>query len=114
ITDLVLLTGYSLMVGFDALPENDYGKLALTVFATGTWVDFSKDIISPFGSNDLVKIHNLYGRTSEWQRLPYRLLHLGVSAAAAYFVVRGYQEVFEDDDPAPAPRVMVGLWGGSF
>ena len=112
LTDLVLLGGYSLLVGLDALPENDYGALAFTVLATGAWLDFSKDLFSTRPSNDLVKVHLLYGRHTEWQRLPWRLLHAGLTAASAYVLVRGYQDVFRDE-PATAP-LLFQLWGGRF
>src|SRR5262245_47050215 len=39
ITNATIMTGYAFLVGFDALPGNDYGSLALTVFATAAWVD---------------------------------------------------------------------------
>lgn len=94
LTDLAILGGYTALWGAGALPDHDYGALALTVLATGAWVDFSKDIFSWNVANDLVKIHNLYGRRSEWRRLPYRLLHLGVSLAAAYVLYRSYDEIF--------------------
>jgi len=115
ITDLVLLAGYSALVELDALPSNEYGTLALTVFATGSWVDFTKDVFSFSSGNDMVKLYSLHGRDSEWQRLPFRLLHAGVSATAAYFVVKGYLDLFDRDDPAAAaPAAIFQLYSTRF
>ncbi len=110
--DVLLMTGFSLLVGFHALPKNDYGALALTVIGTGAWVDFSKDMFSWNDGGDLVKIHNLYGRRSEWQRLPYRVVHFAISAGFAYFLTRGYLEVFGSDDKAPP--IMFNVLRGAF
>ena len=45
ITDSVLLGGFAALVFTGAWPHNRYGQLALTVVATGLWVDFSKDVV---------------------------------------------------------------------
>jgi hypothetical protein len=111
LTDLVLLGGYVALLGFDALPENDYGALALTVFATGAWVDFSKDVVSWNPTNDLIKAHGLRGRTRECQRWPYRVLHLALSVGTGYVLYRGYTEVFASSD---AQTVLVPLGVGRF
>jgi hypothetical protein len=103
LTDVVLLGSYSLLVAFDGLPENDYGSLALTVLATGAWVDFSKDLFSWNPTNDLMKVHHLYGHSSEWQRLPWRLLQASVSLAGAYVLALGYEDVFGDETPVMMP-----------
>ncbi len=115
LVDLVLLGGYSAIVLADGLPENEYGSLALTVFATGAWVDFSKDLFSWNPTNDVVRFHQLQGRTTAWRRLPWRLLHAGLTVAAAYVLVRGYQDVFDDDpDRAVTVPLILRLAGGSF
>ncbi len=106
LTDLVLLGGYALLVGLDALPHNEYASLALTVVATGAWVDFTKDVVSTNPANDMMKIHRMAGRRSEWQRLPWRLAQAALSVGAAYFLVRGYDEVFDgESDAVVAPLV---------
>jgi hypothetical protein len=120
LTDLVLLGGYATLIGFDALPDNDYAALALTVLATGAWVDFSKDIASWNPGNDVVRAHALRGRTREGQRWPYRLVHLSVSVAAGVVLWQGYAQIFEDEPDgttttAPRVRVLwVPVWSGSF
>ncbi len=114
LTDLLLLGGYTLVVAFDSLPENDYGALALTVLATGAWVDFGKDLFSRNPTNDLIKFHALYGRSSEWQRLPWRLLQASVAAGGAYVLALGYQDVFGDDGDDAPPPIMFQLAGGTF
>jgi hypothetical protein len=104
LTDLILLGGYSLVVAAGGLPENDYGALALTVLATGAWVDFSKDLFSVNATNDVIKAQALYGRENEWQRLPVRLAQAALAAASGYVLYLGYAEVF-GKDASPAPMV---------
>lgn len=89
-----LLTAYSLFVATGSLPGNAYGQLALAAVATGSWVDFTKDIFAWSQANDLIKLHGLYGRTREGQRFPYRVLNAALSAAAGYFLVQGYVQLF--------------------
>ncbi len=100
IVDVVMLGGYSLLVGFDALPENHYGQVALAVLATGFWVDFAKDILPFAEHHDMPRIYSLMGMRSEWSRLPLRLVHAGLAAAAAYSIYRGYERIFEDETPS--------------
>ena len=45
ITDALLLGGFAALVLTVAWPNNRYAQLALTVFATGLWIDFSKDVL---------------------------------------------------------------------
>jgi hypothetical protein len=112
ITDTVLLGLYGLMIGLDTLPDDEYGALALTVLATGTWIDFTKDVFATSGGNDLVKFHLLYDRASEWQRLPYRLLHVALSVGAAYCIVQGYTQIFDDPGQA-SPAFVVPIVAGA-
>jgi hypothetical protein len=108
-TDLILMGTYAALEGTGSLPSNDYGALAITVLATGAWVDFTKDLPTWNPGSDLMKAHALYGHTSEWQRLPWRVLQLGLSVGGGYFIVRGYQGIFAHPSP-----VMMQLWAGSF
>lgn len=110
ITDAIMLGGYSALVLTGTLPDNRYGRLALAVVATGYWVDFSKDFIAFWPGNDLVKSYNAMGLTSELERLPLRIAHAALAAAGAYVLWRGYDGVFEDDEPA----MIVPLWSGGF
>lgn len=105
LTDMLMLGGYAALLELDAVPDNRYGRLALAVLATGFWVDFSKDIFSRRPYNDMVRLYDLRGWDSEWRRLPWRALHLGVSLATAYVVYRGYEGVFEDE-PVVVPLVL--------
>jgi hypothetical protein len=112
LTDLVLLGAYSVVVAADGLPGNDYGALALTVLATGAWVDFTKDLFSVNPTNDVIKAQALYGRQSEWERLPVRLAQAALAAASGYVLYLGYAEVF-GKDASPAP-MMFELARGTF
>ena len=112
LTNIVLFSGYSALLYTDTLPENHYGQLAFAVFATGLWVDFSKDVIAFRPQNDLVKVYNSYGYESEWSRLPLRLLHAGLSVAGAFVLYESYDRVFEDDGQTAARIVPLvqGRW----
>ncbi|MBT8493645.1 MAG: hypothetical protein KJO07_11345 [Deltaproteobacteria bacterium] len=116
ISDLVLIGGYSLALGLDALPDNKYGLLAFTVVATGFWVDFTRDVFAFWDHNDTVKVYNLYGLDREWKRLPARLVHAGISVAAALVIAEGYRRVFADDDGEPTMQnsFTVPLWTTAF
>jgi hypothetical protein len=114
LTDTLLLAGFSGLVLTDAWPENRYGQLALTVFATGLWVDFTKDVISFSPANDIVKVMTLAGLKTEWQRLPVRLGYAAISAALAYSVVRGYQRTFDDEPSSSAPRLLLPVLSARF
>jgi hypothetical protein len=112
-TNLAMLGGYAALVGAGGLPDNHYAQVGLAVLATTAWVDFSKDVLAFTRHNDVMRFHALYGRERERQRLPYRVLHAGVSLGAGYFVVRGYARLFEDPEAAPAAVVMP-LAAGAF
>jgi hypothetical protein len=111
LTDALALGGYAVLIAADLLPENRYGALALTVAATGAWVDFSKDIPSWNPGNDMVKIYNKLGLASELERLPLRLAHAALAGAAGYAIALGYREVFSADEPA---AVIAPLFATSF
>jgi hypothetical protein len=101
ITDTLLLGGFAALVLTDAWPHNRYGQLALTVFATGLWVDFSKDVLAFRSTNDVVKVFDLWC-IKGWRQIPARLLYTGVIVGMGLVVARGYQRTFDDSDPAAA------------
>jgi hypothetical protein len=105
LSDSLLLGGYGLAYGLDAMPSNAYAHVALTVFATGFWVDFSKDIFAFWDHNDTFKFYQLIGLDSEWKRRPARVLHLGLSAAMGYVLYRNYRGIFADPGTASASFV---------
>jgi len=112
LTDAALLGGIAGLVFTDAWPENRYGQLALTVLATGLWIDFSKDLVLFSKHNDVVKALRQWCMTG-WQQLPARLVYAGAVAGLGVVVARGLQRTFADDDPAAAARV-VPLAGMAF
>lgn len=95
--DLILLGGFAALVFTDAWPENRYGQVALTVFGTGLWVDFSKDVVAFKKTNDVVKVFDLWC-IKGWRQIPARLLYGGIIVGAGLVVARGYQRTFDDDD----------------
>lgn len=94
--DLILLGGFAGLVFTDAWPNNRYGQVALTVFGTGLWVDFSKDVFAFAKQNDVVKTFDLWC-IKGWRQIPARLLYTSVIVAAGLVVARGYQRTFDDE-----------------
>ncbi|HUS64191.1 MAG TPA: hypothetical protein VMZ28_06595, partial [Kofleriaceae bacterium] len=114
LVDLAVLGAYSAAVLTDHMPANAYGGLALAVLATGFWVDFSKDIPAFWRHSDIVKLYDTVGATTELRRLPLRLLHASLSVAAAFAIVRGYRDVFDDDDGDGSAALVLPLALGTF
>ena len=110
-TDLALLGGFAALVLTDAWPENRYGQLALTVFATGLWVDYSKDVLAFRKSNDVVKVFDLWCMKG-WKQLPARLVYAATIVGLGLVVARGYERTF--DDPGVASARIVPLVGTAF
>lgn len=104
LVDLALLGSYAAVALTDHMPDGAYTHLALNVLATGFWVDFSKDIPAFWAASDVVKLYDLAGARDELHRLPLRLVHAGLSAAAAVVIVREYRELFRDPDAGAARR----------
>lgn len=111
VTDAVLLGGFAALVFSDAWPGNRYGQLALTVLATGLWVDFSKDVVLFSSTNDVVKVFNLWCMTG-WRQLPARLVYAGAIVGLGLVVARGYQRTF--DRPDATTPLIVPLIGTAF
>lgn len=108
ITDALLLGGFGALVLTDAWPNNKYGQLALTVFATGLWVDFAKDVILFGPGNDVVKAFNLWCMTG-WKQLPARLVYAAANAGFGYLVYRGFRRTFDEDEPTGAVPLVLPL-----
>ena len=105
ITDAALLGGFAALVFTGAWPHNRYGQLALTVGATGLWVDFSKDVVLFSPQNDIVHFFDQLCLTG-WRQWPARLVYAGVAGGLAYVVVRGYQKTFDEPSPTVTPLVL--------
>ena len=105
ITDAALLGGFAALVFTGAWPRNRYGQLALTVGATGLWVDFSKDVVLFSPQNDIVHFFDQLCLTG-WRQWPARLVYAGVAGGLAYVVVRGYQKTFDEPSPTVTPLVL--------
>ena len=111
VTDAVLLGGFAGLVFTGAWPGNRYGQLALTVFATGLWVDFSKDLVLFAKTNDVVKVFDQWCMTG-WRQLPARLVYAGAVVGLGLIVARGYERTF--DRPADAAQRMAPLFAARF
>jgi len=109
LTDAALLGGFAALAFTGAWPGNRYGQLALTVFATGLWVDFSKDVVLFSPTNDVVKVLDLAGLTG-WRELPARLGYAGMAIGLGLIVAHGYRRTFDAPPPAAAaPAAIVPL-----
>jgi Peptidase M50B-like len=109
ITDVALLGGFAALVLTDAWPSNRYGQLALTVFATGLWVDFSKDVVSFNKHNDVVKVFDLWCMRG-WKQIAPRLVYAGAAVGLGVLVAHGYQRTFSEDD-STVMRILPVLTG---
>ena len=110
ITDMLLLGGFAALVYSDAWPHNRYGQLALTVGATGLWVDFSKDVVLFSPHNDVEKAFSLWCLRG-WRQVPARLLYAGAAVGLGVVVAHGFRRTF--DDPA-TQMVAVPVLSGAF
>jgi hypothetical protein len=108
LTDAALLGGFAALAFTGAWPGNRYGQLALTVFATGLWVDFAKDVVLFAPTNDVVKARDLAGLTG-WRELPARLVYAGLAVGLGLIVAHGYWRTFDHPaataPAADAPRI---------
>jgi len=105
ITDTVLLGGFAALVFTGTWPHNRYGQLALTVGATGLWVDFAKDVVLFSPQNDIVHFFDQLCLTG-WRQVPARLVYAGVAGGLAYAVVRGYEKTFSEPTASATPLVL--------
>jgi len=102
ITDAVLLGGFAALAFTSAWPSNKYGQLALTVVATGLWVDFAKDVVLFAPQNDVVKIFDLWCFTG-WRQIPARVVYAAMDVGFGYVVFHGYERLFDRNDPMIVP-----------
>jgi hypothetical protein len=107
VTDAVLIGGFAALAFTDAWPHNRYGQLALTVLATGFWVDFSKDVVLFAKTNDVVKVFDLWCMTG-WRQVPARLVYAGAIVGLGWIVAHGYERTF--DRPATATPMVLPLF----
>jgi hypothetical protein len=111
ITDAVLLGGFAALILTDTWPHNRYGQLALTVGATGLWVDFSKDVVLFSPTNDVSHVFSLWCMTG-WKQVPARLVYAGIAGGFAYAVVRGYQKTFTE--PTATAAMVLPVFSSAF
>jgi Peptidase M50B-like len=102
ITDAVLLGGFAALAFTSAWPSNKYGQLALTVVATGLWVDFAKDVVLFAPQNDVTKIFKLWCFTG-WRQIPARAIYAAMDVGFGYVVFHGYTRLFDRNDPVIVP-----------
>ena len=94
LTDALLIGGFAALVFTGAWPHDRYAQLALTVLATGWWIDFSKDVVLFSRTNDVVKVFDLWCMTG-WRQLPARLVYAGAVVGLGLVVARGYERTFD-------------------
>jgi hypothetical protein len=103
ITDAALLGGFAALAFTGGWPHNRYGQLALTVFATGLWIDFSKDVVLFAPTNDVVKVFGLWCMTG-WRQVPARLVYAGLVVGLGLVVARGYERTFDRSSDQASQR----------
>ncbi|HTM22531.1 MAG TPA: hypothetical protein VL172_18545 [Kofleriaceae bacterium] len=110
--DLVWLGGYAALVGFGGVPENHYAQVVLAVVATGFWIDFTKDLVQFWHPADVDVALSRNGARRFVQRLPWRLLHIGIAAAVAIPLVQGWKSAFAH--PTGSAAFVVPIAGAHF
>ena len=102
IVDVTLLGGFAALVYTSAWPRNRYGQLALTVGATGLWVDFAKDVVLLSPKNDVSQAFDNWCITG-WRHVTARLLYAAADVGLAFVVARGYERTFTTPMPTMVP-----------
>ena len=110
LVDAALIGGFAALAFTDTWPRNHYGALALTVLATGFWVDFAKDVVLFSKTNDVVKIFDLWCFTG-WRQVPARLVYAALDVGLGLVVAKGYQRTFAHD---AAPVLAIPLVSAAF
>jgi len=101
VTDAVMIGGFAAIAFTGAWPHNRYADVALTVLATGWWIDFAKDVVLFSHTNDVVKVFDLWGLTG-WRQLPARLVYAGAIVGLGLIVAHGYVRTFDRPDDRAA------------
>lgn len=117
LTDAALLGGFAALAFTDAWPDNRYAALALTVVATGLWVDFAKDIPLLSRTTDVTRAEDLWCLRG-WRRIAPRVLYAAAAVGLGLVVARGYRRTFGDREnrreTGADPAQIVPLAGLSF
>ena len=93
ITDVALLGGFAALVLTRAWPHDRYAQLALTVGATGLWVDFAKDLVVFSPNDDVVKFFDVLCIRG-WRQVAARIVYAAGAGGLALLVARGYEQTF--------------------
>ena len=96
LTDAILLGGFAALAFTSAWPSNKYAQLALTVGATGLWVDFAKDVVVVSPQDDVVRVLHMWCVNTIAARAVYAVVDLGL----ALLVAKGYERTFTRDPAA--------------
>ena len=85
---------------------------ASQLLQVGYWVDFVKDLLQFWHPADVDVALERNGARTFRQRLPWRLLHIGLSAATAIALVEGWRSAFAH--PTGSTPLMVPIVGLRF
>ena len=102
LTDTLLLGGYAALAYTSAWPANRYGSLVLTVFGTGLWIDFTKDLFLFAKTTDVEQFFRVTCLQGWRRELPARLLYAGAAVGLGVVVARGYEHTFDRTPSAGA------------
>jgi hypothetical protein len=109
-TDAILLGGFAALVFTSAWPSNKYGELALTVVATGLWIDFAKDVVVVSPPDDVVRVLHMWCANAIAARAVYAVLDLGL----ALIVAKGYERTFSRESTTTMMPALVPLFRTAF
>jgi hypothetical protein len=113
ITDALLLGGFASLAFTGAWPGSRYGQVALTVFATGLWIDFAKDVVLFSPHNDVSQLFDVLCFHG-WREVPARLVYAGAAVALGIVVAHGYERTFAASTATTATPMFLPVLGARF
>ncbi len=111
ITDAVLVGTYGLVSELGGLPSSKHVQIPLTLLPAYGLANMAVQAV-PFvssGSRHVEKVYDHFN-LSQWQRLPFRLVHVAAVVGGGYLLWRGWKRIDDGDAPAePAQAIGFGF-----
>ncbi len=101
ITNVATVAAYALLFEF-GVPSNEHVRLPLTEVAAWAWADFALELV-PYASTHVENVYKYYGLNS-WQRIPFRMVHLGLVVLGYHYLRRGQNSIFDHPDDGAVTR----------
>jgi len=105
ISDLALL-GSFLVISEVAGVSNEHVLIPLTLMAAWGVGDIGIQAVPlGYGYHHVENVYRHFG-LSQWQRIPFRVVHVATAVVGAYFVRRGLSRITEPEGESNAPRAL--------